>query len=153
MQQQAASAFPQFASTSPTKQARMSPSKKTKKLKKDIGVGTGLTAHATQPVPESPMPKIRTTYGTYKFKKPQQQRSAKYGEDQQLNQPIRKQINPVQPRQTMQNVMPFPPSDTFQPFAKMIGNPMDKYEKNDLTKSLQQTSKYNNAYSNKKYEK
>ena len=153
MQQQAASAFPQFASTGPTKQARMSSRKKAGKLKKDIGVGTGLTAHATQPVPESPMPKIRTTYGSYKFKKPQQQRSAKYGEDQQLNQPIRKQINPVQPRQTMQNVMQFPPSDAFQPFAKMIGNPMDKYEKNDLTKSLQQTSKFNNAYSNEKYKK
>lgn len=152
-QQQAASAYPQFASTGPTKQARMSPNKKTKKLKKDIGVGTGLTAHATQPVPESPMPKIRTSYGSYKFKKPQQQRSAKYGEDQQLNQPIRKQINAVQPRQTMSNVMQFPPSDAFQPFAKMMINPTEKYEKNDLTKSLQQTSKYNNAYSNKKYEK
>jgi hypothetical protein len=149
-QQQAASAYPQFA----PKQARMSPSKKTGKLKKDIGVGTGLTAHATQPVPESPMPKIRTSYGSYKFKKPQQQqRSAKYGEDQQLTQPIRKQINAVQPRQTMQNVMQFPPSDGFQSFAKMMINPMEKYEKNNLTKSLQQNSKYNNAYSNKKYEK
>ena len=148
-QQLAASAYPQFA----PKNARMSPSKKTKKLKKDIGVGTGLTAHATQPVPESPMPKIRTSYGSYKFKKPQQQRSAKYGEDQQIYQPMRKQINAVQPRQTMQNVMQFPPSDGFQSFAKMIINPIDKYEKNDLTKSLQQNSKYNNAYSNKKYEK
>lgn len=66
---------------------------------------------------------------------------------------MRKQINAVQPRQTMQNVMQFPPSDGFQSFAKMIINSMDKYEKNDLTKSLQQNSKYNNAYSNKKYEK
>lgn len=149
-QQQASLAYPQFA----PKQARMSSRKKAGKLKKDIGVGAGLTAHATQPVAESPMPKIRTSYGSYKFKKPQeQQRSAKYGEDQQIHQPMRKQIDAAQPRQTMSNVMQFPPSDAFQPFEKIMSNSMEKYTKNDLTKSLQKNPKYNNAYSaNKKYE-
>jgi len=116
--------------------------KKGASLKKDISTGTGLTARATQPVKESPMPKVRTTYGTYgsyKFKKPEPNRSAKYGQDQQVQQPFRKQMDVMQPRQTSMNPMQYPPARepqrTQQPFVaneydavaihKMLGIPVD----------------------------
>ena len=108
--------------------------KKNNSLKKDISTGTGLTAHATQPVKESPMPKIRTTYntyGSYKFKKQGQgqTRSAKYGQDQQVQQPIRKQMNVMQPRQTIVNPMQYPPARTPQRNSEMfVSNPYDARE-------------------------
>lgn len=76
--------------------------KKSGKLKKDISVGTGLTAHATQPVKESPMPKIKTSYGRYKYPKPTA--TSKYGV---TNDTFKKQDGMVYPRQ---NVMPAPPA-------------------------------------------
>lgn len=80
--------------------------KKHGKLKKDISVGTGLTAHATQPVKESPMPKIKTSYGRYKYPKSSPS-STKYGV---TNDTFRKQMNVMYPRQEMANVMPMPPA-------------------------------------------
>jgi hypothetical protein len=142
-QQQAISAYPQFATTQKRQKG---------KLKKDIGVGTGLTAHATQPVAESPMPRVHTSYGNYKFKKPSQEnRSAKYGESQQLQQPVRKQIDamqPMQPRQTMTNPMQYPPSRAPQ----NVLNPMlldsnesmmfKKYMGSPAEQPVQSTDKY-----------
>lgn len=103
------------------KVARMPSSNKKGKLKKDIGTGAGLTAHATQPVKESPMPKITTRYGGYKYpnKNSAFSSSNKYGEKLNLQQSIRKQMVPVNSKQTismlnshqqMPNVMQYPPS-------------------------------------------
>jgi hypothetical protein len=142
-QQQAISAYPQFATTQKRQKG---------KLKKDIGVGTGLTAHATQPVAESPMPRVHTSYGNYKFKKPSQEnRSAKYGESQQLQQPVRKQIDamqPMQPRQTMTNPMQYPPSRAPQNVLNPM--PLDsnesmmfkKYMGSPAEQPVQSTDKY-----------
>lgn len=80
--------------------------KKSGKLKKDISVGTGLTAHATQPVKESPMPKMKTSYGRYKYPNSTSV-NAKYGD---TSASIRKQMNVMYPRQEMANVMPMPPA-------------------------------------------
>ena len=146
-QQQAISAYPQFA----TAQKRQKG-----KIKKDIGVGTGLTAHATQPVAESPMPRVHTSYGNYKFKKPSQEnRSAKYGESQQLQQPVRKQIDamqPMQPRQTMVNPMQYPPSrapqHTLNPMPLDSNESMmfKKYMGSPIEQPVQPNDKYLPAY-------
>ena len=117
-----------------SKFSRMPPNKKGK-LKKDIGTGSGLTAHATQPVKESPMPKVVTRYGAYKFpsKNSSFNRSDKYGEKQTLNQPIRKQMTPTNSYQTnamknppsqLPNVMQYPPSRAAR-YAPTIAAPIE----------------------------
>lgn len=143
-QQQAISAYPQFATTQKRQKG---------KIKKDIGVGTGLTAHATQPVAESPMPRVHTSYGNYKFKKPSQEnRSAKYGESQQLQQPVRKQIDAMQPRQTMVNPMQYPPSrvpqHTLNPMPLDSNESMmfKKYMGSLTEQPVQSNDKYLPAY-------
>ena len=70
------------------------------------------------------MPKVKTTYGKYMFPmKSDSSRSAKYGAKLQVNEPIRKQIDTVQPRQSMPNVMQYPPARNSmyeQPMMKSI---------------------------------
>jgi hypothetical protein len=113
------------------KYARIESSKKNGKLKKDISTGSGLTAHATQPVPESPMPKIKTMYGKYKFPTSNVDSRSKFGEKMSLSQPIRKQMTPinstqtkafVNPHEITPNVMQYPPARTPQHVLPVVMN-------------------------------